>query len=117
MIPTAAPFAALRQEHVDRLESELPRIVERLKELGAERVILFGSYARGRRDYFTDLDLIVIMESDLSFVQRLAYIRREVSPAVETDLLVYTPNEFESIKERRFFRHALSDAQVLYARR
>ena len=116
MIP-AARFTALRQEHVERLASELPRIVERLKDLGAERVILFGSYARGRRDYFTDLDLIAIMESDLPFIQRLAYIRREVSPVVETDLLVYTPNEFEAIKGRRFFRHALSDAKVLYARR
>ena len=116
MIPSAG-FAALRQEHAERLESELRRIVERLKELGAERVILFGSYARGRRDYFTDLDIIAIMDSDLPFIRRLADIRREVSPAVETDLLVYTPNEFEAIRGRRFFRHALSDARVLYARR
>jgi len=33
---------------------------------------------------------------------------------VATDLLVYTPEEFEDMKERRFLKHALKDAEVLH---
>jgi len=40
---------------VDRLKRELASIPE------VERVILFGSYVRGRRDLLTDLDVLVVM--------------------------------------------------------
>jgi len=37
-------------ERRKRLETELPRIVEALKEKGARKIILFGSLARGTLD-------------------------------------------------------------------
>lgn len=40
------------------------------------KVILFGSYAKGRRDLFTDLDLIVVMDSRDDFVTRCAELAR-----------------------------------------
>ncbi len=110
----ATSIETQRANHVALLDSELPRIVEALKALGARLIVLFGSYARGRRDVFTDLDILVIMDSDLPFVERLADVYRKVSPRVATDLLVYTPEEFEDMKERRFLKHALKDAEVLH---
>jgi predicted nucleotidyltransferase len=109
-------LAELREEHVARLDAELPRLVEELKQLGAELVVLFGSYAQGRRDLFTDLDLLVVMESDQPFVERLSRIYGTLRSKVAADILVYTPAEFEVMKERRFIRHALTTGKVLYAR-
>ena len=107
---------ALRAQHVAMLETELPRIVEELKGLGAQLIVLFGSYAQGRRDLFTDLDLLVVMESEEPFVERLSHVYATLGPKVATDILVYTPGEFEEMKQRRFVRHAMATGKVLYAR-
>ena len=109
-------IAKLRREHVARLESELPRLVEGLKGLGASLIVLFGSYAQGRRDLFTDLDLIVVMESDEPFIERLVAVRAALRPRVDVDLFVYTPSELEELKQRPFVKHALATGIVLYAK-
>lgn len=109
-------LAELRAKRVALLESELARLVDGLKALGAHLILLFGSYAQGRRDLFTDLDLLVVMESDEPFIQRLGSVRAALQPKVDTDLFVYTPSEFEEMKERPFVRHALKTGKVLYAR-
>jgi predicted nucleotidyltransferase len=95
-------------------EGELGRIVELLKRSGALRVILFGSYARGRRDALVDLDLIVVQESRLPFVERTAELYRQVVPKVAVDFLVYTPAEWQEMKDSPFIRHALAEGKVLY---
>jgi predicted nucleotidyltransferase len=109
-------LATLRATHVDLLEKELARITAELERLDARLVVLFGSYAHGRRDLFTDLDLLVVMESDEPFVGRIASLYARLHPKVAADILVYTPEEFEEMKLRRFVRHALKTGRVLYAR-
>jgi len=81
-----------------------------------QQVILFGSYAAGRRDLFTDLDIIVVMDSPHGFVERLADLHRRLQVAVDIDLLAYTPAEFERMRQRPFISHALATGKVLYAR-
>gem|GEM_PF-3547254 len=50
-------LAEERKKHQLALETALWKAVEVLKGFpGVKQVILFGSYARGRRDLFTDLD-------------------------------------------------------------
>ena len=82
--------------------------------LDADKVILFGSYAAGRRDLFTDLDLLVVMESQQDFLTRTAQLYSELAAGVDLDLLVYTPQEFDRMRERGFLRHALKHGSVLY---
>lgn len=110
-------LTARRQAHVHALEQGLSRLVAQLQAMPeVQQVILFGSYAAGRRDLFTDLDLIVVMDSPLSFVERLADLYRRLQVAVDVDLLAYTPEEFERMRQRPFLRHALATGKVLYAR-
>ncbi len=99
------------------LEEELRRLTECLKDLGAEKIILFGSYARGRRDALTDLDLLVVMESDEPFVRRAAGVYGKLMPRVAADILVYTPGEWQEVKERPFIKKALEEGRVLYEKR
>jgi predicted nucleotidyltransferase len=111
-------LSAERKRYVDSLEHDLAQLVQQLSRLpNVQRVLLFGSYAAGRRDLFTDLDLLVIMDSPLDFASRCADLARQLKASVAVDILAYTPQEFEQIRDRRFFRHALKTSKVLYERK
>ncbi len=74
-------------------------IVAILRPYNPERIILFGSRARGEADELSDYDLIVIKRTDRSFVERLhdivPYLVQLKRPA---DILVYTPDEFDRME-------------------
>jgi predicted nucleotidyltransferase len=59
-------------EHVSNtnaLEQNLELLVKQLRKLpNVHTILLFGSYAAGRRDLFTDLGLLVVMDSPLDFI-------------------------------------------------
>jgi predicted nucleotidyltransferase len=108
-------LAAKRLQYQRDLEESLSRIVEVLAyRPEVHQIILFGSYARGRRDLFTDLDLLIVMESPLDFVTRTAELYRDLSAPVDMDLLVYTPEELARNKDRGWMRQLLREGQVLY---
>ncbi len=104
-----------RRERAEKLASEAERITGVLAERGATLVVAFGSFARDDVGIASDLDMIAVMESDLPFIERLDVLYRAISPAVGLDLLVYTPEEFEHMRERAFVRHALAEGRVLHA--
>jgi len=106
-----------RQNYAEALERNLASLVRQLRRMPAvQQVILIGSFAAGRRDLFTDLDLVVVMDSPLDFVTRSAELGRRLQADVALDLLVYTPDEIERMRERPFLRHALKTGKVLYER-
>lgn len=97
-------------------ESVLDGIVRRIVEYyRPEKVILFGSRARGDADSRSDIDLAVIAETDKTFVQRL---RESVDVVTESDVnvLIYTPREAAEMleKKNRFMARIASEGKVLY---
>ncbi len=93
----------------------MTRVREVLPSLpGVRRVSLFGSYARGRADLFTDLDVLVVRETDESFVVRHRSLYRALALPVDLDLICYTPEEFEALRDRPFLREILRQEVVLY---
>lgn len=103
-----------------RLQAELARFLPLLAGPGeAERVILFGSLARGEEGADSDLDLVVVKRTSLPFWRRVAEIRNLLKPRVAADVLVYTPEEIEQLaSERPFVRdEILARGRVLYERR
>jgi predicted nucleotidyltransferase len=107
-----------RAEYSQALDEALDRIVAHLAHMPeVERVILFGSYAAGRRDLFTDLDLLVVMNSEQDFLSRTVELYRQIQAGVDMDLLVYTPEEFERQRQRGFVREALKTGRVLYEKK
>ena len=97
-----------------QLDAELQRIILALPRLGVRRAILFGSLARGDVGAQSDLDLILVVETRERFLERCASFYRALEPAVGMDILVYTPDEFEAMRDGRFLRQALADGKVVY---
>jgi predicted nucleotidyltransferase len=107
-----------RKQYSQNLDASLEKIIRCLAEIReVQKVILFGSYSTGRRDLFTDLDLIVIMESDQDLIHRTADLYQELQVSVDLDLLVYTPDEFERKRNSAFLRHALNTGKVVYEKK
>ena len=88
---TRASLARRGREREALLLKELERIVRELREMGAQRIILFGSRARGEGGVWSDADLMVVMPSTEAFVERIVNIYRRLRPQAEMDILVYTP--------------------------
>lgn len=86
------------QEMYERLR----KIGERLKkEYHAERVILFGSYARGGYTEDSDVDMLIIAPTKERFFERMASVRRlirDLRNGLPIAPIVLTPKE---IKERK----------------
>jgi predicted nucleotidyltransferase len=94
---------------------EAARLALAAAEMGADLVLLFGSLARGQTNSFSDLDMVIVWETPLPFVERLAAVYERLRPQIEADILVYTPAEYALMRDRPFLRDALREGEVLYA--
>lgn len=56
-----------------------------------QQIILFGSYAYGKPRPESDVDLLVVMDTQLSAVQQAIKILTSIDYRFGLDLLVYTP--------------------------
>ena len=94
----------------------IDQVLQGLMAYQPEKVILFGSYARGDFDEFSDIDLIVIKNTDQRFFQRLAEVDAFMPRDVKADVFVYTPREFQTMIEsgNPFIEQAIKDGIVLY---
>ncbi len=98
---------------VAELKAELERILNRLKiDPSVRLVLLFGSLARGDARDHSDIDLIVVKETEKRFLDRLDEFYDDAREAM--DILVYTPQEFEEMKQRPFVKRALQEGKILY---
>jgi predicted nucleotidyltransferase len=101
-------------------QQQLDHIVTRILKLyQPEKIILFGSYANGTAVENSDLDLFLVKDTIESPVERSAMIRNALRDFLQPmDILVYTPEEVEKDKDRKFsFVHeVLKSGKVLYAR-
>ena len=76
------------------LPGRIAALREALRRFGYTRAILFGSAARGDVHEGSDLDVIVVRETDLPFVERPRALLEMLREGLAADVLVYTPSEF-----------------------
>jgi len=93
-------------------------IVDRIKDrFHPLKIILFGSYAWGVPDDDSDIDLFVIMESNLRRDQRARQIQKIFSDRTfPLDIIVYTPEEIKLSMKRgnSFIKEILTRGGVVY---
>ena len=106
--------------NIEELKHE---IVERLKPLDPEKVILFGSYAYGIPNEDSDIDLYVVTKDEFipqSFKEKMS-VTMKVSKAIDeicikypTDLIAHTKSmhqkfiELDSMFSRKILRDGIS---------
>lgn len=95
-----------------RFEQE---IISNLKPFHPNKVILFGSYARGEDDESSDIDLIVVYRTQKKFMDRLEELYTNWNLPKAVDILAYTPEEFEQMQKDNFFlQDATKEGIVIY---
>ena len=99
----------------EQIVRHIETLVSSIKALNPERIILFGSAARGDYTAHSDIDIIVVMQSDKDFFHRTYEVIRHCESDIPLDLLVYTPQEFQSMIEHEnpFISSVLKEGKVL----
>lgn len=83
-----------------------------------QAVILFGSYTTGTATEDSDIDILVVKETDLPRHRRLIGLGQKLSRILvhPMDILVYTPEEISSRSDfdRDFVTRVLKEGKVIY---
>lgn len=98
------------------LEMVVQTVVEAKKP---QQIVLFGSHADGKARWDSDIDLLVVMETEGTRLQRALEIRRLFKKLpCPMDIFVCTPAEVEYWQDlpSSFISHMLKHGVVLYAR-
>ena len=92
-------------------------ILQSFRSFDPERIVLFGSRARGSADEYSDIDLIVVYATEKRFLDRLEELYLAWSLPIPVDILAYTPEEYRSMsRNNEFVRQAVAEGEVLYER-
>lgn len=103
-----------------KIKEIILRITEKIKEgYKPEKIILFGSYAKGRPERDSDIDLLVIKDTNYRRDERDREVRellRDVK--FPLDIFVYTPGEVEKFYNLKgsFIDGIFRNGVVLYER-
>lgn len=106
------------------IEELKPLIIERLKPLNSDKIILFGSYAYGTPNEDSDIDLF-LLKDDLT-IEETRYYQREASKRVLDLQMKYktngidilsAPTEYIKQREDYFYKvDILQNGKVWYER-
>lgn len=94
------------------------RIRAYLAETNVQKAILFGSFARGNADFASDLDLVLIEDTDRPFVERGMAHLPLFRMGIGVDLITYTPEEYQRLVNQGnpFVSRIADEGEVIYAR-
>lgn len=109
----------LEGEELERTLTELVSAI--VASLDPERILLFGSFARGDQNRASDIDLVVVAHTSLPFCDRIGRVLEAchpISPGRPVEALVYTPEEWQRMlaEGRSFAHHVVREARVLHER-
>ncbi|MBA7526561.1 hypothetical protein ES705_18723 [subsurface metagenome] len=88
-----------------------------VKHINPEKIILFGSYAYGKPNKGSDLDLLIIKEMNIPRYKRGREVRKYLRGlAIPMDLIVYTNHEIEKWQnvDEAFITQVIKKGKILY---
>lgn len=85
------------------------------KKFDPDKIILFGSYARGDFSKDSDMDLLVIKNTNSSYHNRLIEARRCLHTTTPVDLFIFTQDEIErNLTNNPFLAEAVKQGIIVY---
>ena len=107
-------------ETTKKTNPTLDLVVETLiRACPLERIVLFGSHATGHGQWDSDLDLLIVWQTDLPPLERVLETRRLLAGIdCPLDIVVYTPGELDYWKQApsSFASQILAEGITLYER-
>lgn len=104
----------------DSVNKHIQQMVDRIvAQFHPEKIILFGSHARGDGTADSDVDLLIVMNVNGSKRRQAIAIDLSLGGIpLPADIIVATPNELAAYKDNigSIIREALQEGKVLYER-
>src|SRR2546425_4674478 len=104
----------------ENVQAIIDRLVRRIVEQFApEKIILFGSHARGDAGPDSDVDLLVVMRVEGSKRDRTIEVRKALAGmGLAKDVIVATPEEVEKYRDLvgTIIHPAMREGKLLYER-
>lgn len=111
-MPVRIGFSRYRRQS---LEKELERITGMMPQLGVEKAFLIGDLATGDVGPDSSLDMIMVLDLPGNFTRRMDFFTSHLGPMIGASFLVYTPDEFEELKDASpFLRDALQKGRLIH---
>ena len=112
-VPTVDKRKRIPQKAIDEV---VRQIAEKFQP---QKIILFGSYARGKPRPESDVDMLVIMDTPLKEVEQAIEICQQIEYRFGLDLIVRTPKRLQERLEMGdwFLRDVMEEGNVVYESR
>jgi predicted nucleotidyltransferase len=109
-VPTIDKRKRIPQKAINQV---VKQIVEKFKP---QKIILFGSYARGNPRPESDVDMLVVMNTRLKDIHQAIQICQQIEYRFGLDLIVHKPKYLaQRVKTGDWFlREVLKEGKVLY---
>lgn len=99
-------------------QAQIDTVVQRIVEnVNPEKIILFGSYAEGNPNENSDLDILIIKETDMPRYKRNSEVKKYLRGLkIPIDVVVYSQKEIDEWKNVKtsFVNNVLEKGKVLY---
>jgi len=104
-----------KNERKKKLKNALESIKHQLINLGAKKIILFGSLNEDEIDIYSDLDLFVIMPSNKTGKEWLDFIYENFERDIASDIIVYNEKEFkDNVGVNSFINEIVNTGTLIY---
>ena len=99
-------------------KNEIDEIVEKIVDgCNPKAIVLFGSIPKGTSTEDSDIDLMVVLDTDLSYYERTLAVRKSIGvTSIPIDVLAFTPKEVEEERNNRFsiIHEVLRTGRIVY---
>ena len=100
-----------------KINAQIKNLCRQIVEgFNPQKIILFGSYAYGKPNADSDIDLLVVMVYEGNELEQMVKVRRRLKSTFPLDVLVKTPAQLKERSEMGdfFIREIIEKGKILY---
>lgn len=106
----------LQNEKINQRLNQAIKIIR--QKLSPEKILLYGSCAKGKTDKWSDIDLIIISNKvkKKREIDRTIFIDRFLKGAPPIQSFIFTPKEYQKMLQMKssLLQYALPHAKIVY---
>lgn len=109
----------IKESMRDKQRARVTAVIQRIaRGYQPEKIVLFGSFARGDFHEDSDVDLLIVKDTTESPLRRMDAVLGHCNGDIAVEALIYTPVELEAMLRRgsSFLQQALAEGKTVYER-